>query len=311
MSACLDVCRFYIKGSVALSDQIQPQTVNQWLFSNEAAAMAITMERVGELYQMVKTKFIDTVDPDQLEKEEKKFDRLKEEWLEEWTKHGHGHCHSHGNEHHGPMCDTESLQKQSKEFVTEEPAQFRAVLCKQFFEAQADLAKESFEAAIFKAVLENSFFKDVKSVAAFGCGPASELIGFQAFLGGLPKETQPQTVELVGYDAEEGWREYAEEIGCTFKCQKIDAKFVEEMPKYDIIILCYSAHHMPFNKATDGDKTMWEMLAEKGQLVVVIDFYILDQDETLKREKFTVFKIKEQHPVVPAGNVLAYFKLSQ
>ena len=28
----------------------------------------------GRLYQMVKTKFIDTVDPDQLEEEEKKID---------------------------------------------------------------------------------------------------------------------------------------------------------------------------------------------------------------------------------------------
>ena len=55
---------------------------------------------------------------------------------------------------------------------------------------------------------------------------------------------------------------------------------------------------------------MWEMLAEKGQLVVVIDFYILDQDETLKREKFTVIKIKEQHPVVTSFKVVAYFKLS-
>ena len=191
-----------------------------------------------------------------------------------------------------------------------EPA-FRAAHYKWFFEAQADQAKESFEAAISKAVLENSFFKDVKSVAAFGCGSASELIGFQAFLGGFPKETQPQTMELVCFDAEEGWREYAEEIGCTFKCQKIDAKFVEEMPN-DIIILCYSAQ-APYALQQGywyGDKTMWEMLAEKGQLVVVIDFYILDQDETLKREKFTVFKIKEQHPVVPAINVLAYFKLS-
>ena len=47
-------------------------TTNQWLVSNKAAAIAS-----GRLYQMVKTKFIDTVDPDQLEEEEKKIDWMK------------------------------------------------------------------------------------------------------------------------------------------------------------------------------------------------------------------------------------------
>ena len=133
-----------------------------------------------------------------------------------------------------------------------EPA-FRAAHYKWFFEAQADQAKESFEAAISKAVLENSFFKDVKSVAAFGCGSASELIGFQAFLGGFPKETQPQTMELVCFDAEEGWREYAEEIGCTFKCQKIDANasLWRRCPMTSSFSAILPRHHMPFNKATD------------------------------------------------------------
>ena len=281
--------------------------------------MAISRERAGELYQQLKTKFIDTVDPEQFEKEEKKFDERMKHLTEHGhghdhhhgDDHGHGHDHGHGDEHHGQARDPTTVEEDSRRFEKEiEEAVARAVYCKKIFETQADLTRESFEAVISENVIEKTFFKDVKSVASFGCGPAPELIGFQAFLGGLPKETQPPTVELVGYDAEEGWREYAEEIGCTFKCQKIDAKFLEEMPKYDIIILCYSAHHVPFNKATDGDKTMWEMLAEKGRLVVVIDFYILDQDETLKREKFTVIKIKEQHPVVTSFKVVAYFKLS-
>ena len=279
--------------------------------------MAIPRERVGELYQHLKTKFIDTVDPEKLAKEEKSFDERMKDMTEHNHghnhDHGHEHGHDHGHEHHGPAHDTETVEEHSRRLEKElEEAVSRAVYCKKVFEIQADLSRESFEAAVSENILDKSFFTDVKSVASFGCGPAPELIGFQTFLGGLPKECQPAgNLELVGYDAEEGWREFVEEIGCSFECSKINAKFIEEMPKYDIIILCYSAHHLPFNKPTEGDKTMWQMLAAKGRLLVVVDFEIHEQDETLKQENFTLLKIKEKHPMIQSFSVLGYFKLVQ
>ena len=274
--------------------------------------MAISGERAKELFQQLKTRFIDTVDPEELEKEGKKFEeRLKQIGHDHF--HGHGH-HDHGHHHdHDHHHDSEWLEDRSREFEKEiESAVSRAVYCDKLFEVQTDLSREAFEIAVAKQVVGKSFFKDVKSVASFGCGPAPELVGFQAFLGELAKENQPSgNLELVGYDAEEGWREYVDELGYTFKCNMVDAQFLREMPKYDIIILCFSTHHMPFSKPSGGDKNMWELLGEKGRLLVVIDMNIPDQDEMLNKEKFTLLKMREKHPLVEAFAVNAHFKLLQ
>lgn len=277
--------------------------------------MAISVQKAKELYLRLKAKFLDTLDQEEFAKHEEEFLQRLHSHQHDQDGHDHSHGHDHGHHHsHGQQPDHgDALAKRSEEldeaFFSSKLSQ--AVYCKLVFEMQSDMAREAFELAVAKGIVTSSFFSGVKSVASFGCGPAPELIGFQTFLGGLSKESVPTAgVELVGIDAAEGWRPYVEETGCKFQHKMIDGQFIKEMPKFDIILLVCSAHHLPFSKPVEGDRTMWDLLGGKARFIVVIDFNNKDQEAELKKYGFVQFQLREKHPLVEVFSINVNFKLN-
>jgi hypothetical protein len=114
-------------------------------------------------------------------------------------------------------------------------------------------------------------------VISFGCGPGSDLLGFQQFYEqkkkqritellrrrqaqstqGKPRQRQGSSVDdtktmiqeimnakvsYTGYDSSSGWSEYIDRLGYNFCKQHIDRHFVDGMQSVDVAILCYFSH---------------------------------------------------------------------
>ena len=186
---------------------------------------------------------------------------------------------------------------------------FRAYWCKELFVVQAEMVREAFKVAIEKQIVSRSFFKDVNSVAGFGCGPGSDLVGFLAFLEELPQENQPSTPPvLIGVDAEEGWKVYVEEMGCKFECKSVDTQVLMEMPKYDVIIMCCFASHVRLSRSNEGEKSNWDIVAEKCKLLMVLDFDDATQDAALKERQAICYTVKRPLAVYPGYELNVYVK---
>ena len=232
---------------------------------------------VSDVYERLRKKFVDQVSEEDLKEGERLF--FEHAGDEECHHHDHeagddtaGHDHCADDE-----CDPEQENRNMKLPF------YRAYWCKNLFTLQAGLVKDAFKVVTEKQVVDKAFFKQVKSVAGLGCGPASDLIGFMEFLSELPQEDRPSsTPALVGIDAEEGWGEYVVTTGCTFACQQVDAEFLKQMPNYDIIIMCCLASHMGFA----NEKSNMELIAEKCKFLVILDFDDPTLDAALKEHQF-------------------------
>ncbi len=146
-------------------------------------------------------------------------------------------------------------------------------------------------------------------VASFGCGPGSDLVGFEAFYSSLKmsyvqalhtrmaslnklryseelKCIQEAKIDsIIGYDSATGWGRYLEVLGHSFKHQIIDSQFVAQMEPVDVLILSYFAHNALFSKPLDPPQYLlavdgytiidrlrnWDILMQKSKLIIVLD----------------------------------------
>ena len=191
---------------------------------------------------------------------------------------------------------------------------FRAIYSQRLFHARSDMVFNVLKFCESREYLPN-FFLDPQgmpktlTVASFGCGPGSDLAGFEASYDSMKLcrlkwlESQPageveaqlesireksRLESATGYDREPGWRLYMETLGYSFQEQFIDEKFLQEIPPVDVAILCYFAHsalfsqpiqpmeYVPIMGRYPGDpeydaKRNWDILMEKCNLILVVD----------------------------------------
>ena len=278
--------------------------------------MATPTDTVQQTYQRLNKKFVEIVSADDLKEAERLF--FEHAGEEDCHHHDHdsdnhscdadcGHgSESGGHDHH--YSETDDFDPEQEDRNMKLPY-VRAYWCKELFVVQAELVKEAFKVAIEKRIVSESFFKSVSSVTGFGCGPGSDLIGFLAFLGELRQENQPSsTPVLIGIDAEEGWKEYVEEAGCKFECRKIDTQYLMEMPKYDVIIMCCFASHVGLSQHKEGERSNWDIVAEKCKLLVVLDFDDPIQDSALKERQVFFHNLKGKCAIFPGYALNVYMK---
>ena len=145
-------------------------------------------------------------------------------------------------------------------------------------------------------------------VASFGCGPGSDLVGFQAFYSSLKTmykqalQTRKESLSelryseelkcvneakiesIIGYDSAAGWSRYLEVLGYSFKHQVINSQFVAQMEPTDVVILSYFAHNANFSRPLDPPQYLltvdgyvidslrnWDILMQKSKLIIVLD----------------------------------------
>lgn len=279
--------------------------------------MAATTTSVQDVYERLCRKFVDIVSQEELKEGERLFfehagdeDCQHDHHVDDAGDHGHSESKSecghgaHGEEQHhhhssGDDCNPEEEDKNMKLGF------YRAYWCKNLFLLQAGLVKEAFKVAVENQVVNKSFFKDVKIVAGFGCGPASDLIGFLEFFKELPEETRSSShPTLIGIDAEEGWRDYVIEAGCLFECSKVDSIYLKEMPKYDVIVMCCFACHT----GLANEKTNLDLLAGKCKLLMILDFDDPVLDTAMKERHFFCHTLKGKTDLFPGYELNVYAK---
>ena len=226
-----------------------------------------TVTTISDVYEKLRKAFVDKVSEEDLKEGERLFFQHAGGDEDQECQHDHDHDDSDPEQEHRNL----------------KMPLYRAYWCKNLFNLQAGLVKDGFKVVTDQQVVDKNFFKQVKSVAGLGCGPASDLIGFMEFLNELPQEDRPSsTPALVGVDAEEGWGEYVVTAGCTFECQKVSTEFLKQMPIYDIIIMCCLANHMGFA----NEKSNMELISKKCKFLVILDFDDPTLDAVLKEQQF-------------------------
>ena len=191
---------------------------------------------------------------------------------------------------------------------------FQAVYCERLFMTRAAMICCVLSAFQTKKLLPNLLYDTttLKSkalrVASFGCGPGSDLVGFEALYSNLKisyiqslqarraslsescyskelKCIQEAKIEsIIGYDSAASWRRYLEVLGYSFKHQVIDSQFVAQMEPVDVLILSYFAHNAHFSKPLDPPQCLitvdgyaidslrnWDILMQKSKLIIVLD----------------------------------------
>ena len=188
---------------------------------------------------------------------------------------------------------------------------FQAVYCEKLFMTRAAMICYVLSAFETKKYLPNLFYDTTTlklrtlHVASFGCGPGSDLVGFEALYSNLKisyiqslqarraslsesryskelKCIQEAKIEsIIGYDSAAGWRRYLEVLGYSFKHQVIDSQFVAQMEPVDVLILSYFAHNAHFSKPLDPPQCLitvdgyaidyWDILMQKSKLIIVLD----------------------------------------
>lgn len=282
--------------------------------------MATPANKIQEVYQRLNKRFVEKLSQEDLKEGEKLFfehagdEDCHHHECDSAEHHSHveaGHdCHhgSEGHDHHHSgtedYCDPEQEDRNMK------LPGFRGYWCKELFVVQAEMVKGAFKVVTDKQFVSKSFFKCVKSVATFGCGPGSDLIGFLAFLEELPHENQPSsTPVLLGIDAEEGWKEYVEEAGCKFECSRVDTQYLKDMPKHDIIIMCCFASHMGLHQCQEGERNNLDIIAEKCKFLMVLDFDDPPLDAALKERQVFYHNLPGECAIFPGYALNVYAKL--
>lgn len=189
---------------------------------------------------------------------------------------------------------------------------FRAVYCERLFVTRAEIT--CYILSIFESkgwlpnlLYDTTYKSRTLRVASFGCGPGSDLAGFEAFYSNMKvrysqslqaekpsmseshysrvlKCIQEAKIEsILGYDSAKGWSSYLEVLGYSFCHQVIDHQFVIQMAPVDIVILSYFAHNAHFSMpldptqrilTVDGEKDSvrnWDILMQKSKLIIVLD----------------------------------------
>ena len=182
---------------------------------------------------------------------------------------------------------------------------FRAVYFDKLFKIRAELIYEVLDYC--DSDLPNFLEEDNLKVVSFGCGPGCDLLGFQQYYQqkkkkritelknrlrklqaqsrsaqdnprkgssvddtkAMIREKENTKVSYTGYDSSSGWSEYIGRLGYDFKEQDIDKRFVDDMQRVDVAILCYFSHsanlHQPRKSA------FWESLKRKCKVILVLD----------------------------------------
>ena len=197
---------------------------------------------------------------------------------------------------------------------------FRAVYCQKLFITRAEIVYDVLFIYEVHKWLPHLLFDGLGrprslKVASFGCGPAGELAGLEAYFSDLKvrvikalqhdismlgqdryasilQNIQKANLQTVtGYDGAEGWRVYSESLGYAFVHQRIDQSFVESMEPLDILILSYFAHNADFSQPVEPRKFIWQIedyrrnwdiLQEKMRMIILIDT-VASSRETLEQ----------------------------
>lgn len=191
---------------------------------------------------------------------------------------------------------------------------FQVVYCERLFVTRAAMIYSVLSVFETKTCLPNLLYDTntlkptALHIASFGCGPGSDLVGFQAFYSSL-KTTCKQALQtkkaslnelryseelrcikeakiesVIGYDSAAGWSRYLEVLGYSFKHQVINSQFVAQMEPVDVLILSYFAHNANFSRPLDPPQYLftvdgyaidylrnWDILMQKSKLIIVLD----------------------------------------
>lgn len=191
---------------------------------------------------------------------------------------------------------------------------FQAVYCEKLFVTRAEMICCILSAFETKNLLPNLLYDTntlkprTLRVASFGCGPGSDLVGFEAFYSNLTihyiQSLQAKKASMneshyleelkciqeakigtiTGYDSAAGWARYLEVLDYSFKHQVIDCQFVAQMEPVDVLILSYFAHNAFFSKPLDPPQYLitvdgyiadairnWDILMQKSKLIIILD----------------------------------------
>ena len=191
---------------------------------------------------------------------------------------------------------------------------FQAVYCRRLFVTRAEMICCVLSAFETKTLLPNLLYDTINlksrclSVASFGCGPGSDLVGFEAFYSNLKiryiQSLQAKKVSMnesryseelkciqeakvdsiTGYDSAAGWTRYLEVLDYSFQHQVIDCQFVAQMEPVDVLILSYFAHNAYFSTPLDPPQNLitmdgyiidtirnWDIVMQKSKLIIVLD----------------------------------------
>ena len=191
---------------------------------------------------------------------------------------------------------------------------FQAVYCERLFMTRAEnifyILSTLESCNHLPNLLYNTSYKARKLyVASFGCGPGSDLAGFETFHSNLKARhikslqasmefdsiseseyslqrmaTEEARIDsIIGYDSAKGWSRYLEVLGYSFQHQVIDSNFVSQMAPVDVVILSYFAHNAHFSKPLDPPQQIqteaqipdsarnWDILMQQSKLIIVVD----------------------------------------
>ena len=178
---------------------------------------------------------------------------------------------------------------------------FRAIYTENLFTDRAKLVKMALKTAVdmSESNLQEDFFENIKTVASFGCGPGPDLTGFRAYVEDTcTLKIDTSSLEMTGYDAEKGWKQYHDELGTSFITKYVDKKFLDSMPEYDVIIMSYFAHSADFSTHKKDEPSNWDIVEGKSKLIIVLDVNDPHQNDSLENQKFTKFNLRHEHRVV-------------
>ena len=139
----------------------------------------------------------------------------------------------------------------------------------------------------------------------------------------LPSKTPNEQAELeeikgllrrlaptyTGYDSVEGWEAYVKRLRYDFRCEGINKRFIQTMPNVDVVILCYFAHSANFSekeketvweekpngRRVSKNKRLWDYLAEKCKMIIVLDVNDPLQNNCLNKRKYWSTTLKDDN----------------
>ena len=179
---------------------------------------------------------------------------------------------------------------------------FQGIYVQKLFKNRARLTKKAMSEAL--AMESNTselrtlrhVLVGARTVASLGCGPGPELVGIQAFLKEDLKVDDLSRLNFIGYDAVATWEKFHQELGTTFVMQKIDATFLQDLPRVDIVIASYfaSSASLSDRKLNPDGTSNWDKITNKSKLVIILDVNDRHQRNSLTKRGFVEFSVDDE-----------------
>lgn len=173
---------------------------------------------------------------------------------------------------------------------------FRAYYTMQLFDARVNLTKRALAKVMEEGFVPRNYFKSIKTVASFGCGPGCDLYGFKAFLGeAFPFSSRGKlSPRMTGYDVELGWMNYLLSLGFDFEHLEVNEAFLNEFSEADVILMSFCTKEILREFSSRGSSKFWKLLTEKAKLLLIIDNAKSSTDDfPSEKEEFERFYLND------------------